>query len=125
MNTGSYGYSVPDGAGYGWICPDCAAEEVPRDADELTGPPQDDGGCYCICCDACSDTAKPPLADRSYGSPYDRGRADSWYRRGRNPHYYPNGTHRPPRIMELTTEQIAEYRAGYASGEADGDHKEW
>lgn len=62
---------------------------------------------------------------REYGSLYDRGRADSYYNRGANPHWCPNGTHRPERITDLTEEEKAEYLAGYRANEASGDHKEW
>ena len=36
--------------------------------------------------------------DTKHGSPYDRGSADYYYGRGRNPHYYPNGTGNAPRV---------------------------
>jgi hypothetical protein len=60
-----------------------------------------------------------------HGSLYDRGSADSWYRRPASPHWYPNGTSNIPRIEDLTKEQIAEYMAGYSDNEESGDHKDW
>jgi hypothetical protein len=36
--------------------------------------------------------------DRSHGSPFDRGAADSWYSRPQEPHWYPEGTYRGKRI---------------------------
>jgi hypothetical protein len=65
--------------------------------------------------------------DRSrHGSLYDRGRADSYYSRSYDPHWYPNGTYNAPRIgvEELFSAQVAEYAAGYAAGE-DEDKKDW
>lgn len=63
----------------------------------------------------------------AHGDPYDRGSADSYYRRGRQPHYYPNGTYVPPRIdkSDMTPEQIAEYHKGYDNNERDFHWKEW
>jgi len=62
---------------------------------------------------------------RDHGSLFDRGSADSYYRRGRNPHWYPEGTYNGEKITTLTKEEIAEYNAGYDENEAMGDHKEW
>ena len=49
----------------------------------------------------------------SHGLPYNRGRADSWYERDINPHYYPNGTYKEPRIdlKDMTKDQIDAYIA--------------
>jgi len=62
-----------------------------------------------------------------HGSPYDRGRADAYYRRGQKPHWYPEGTYHGLRIgeEEMTEEEIAEYRQGYEDAMEFGDHKEW
>ena len=65
------------------------------------------------------------VADKSHGSPYDRGGADSYYHRPRCPHYYPQGTYNGDRVTDLTPEQIREYLAGYAHNEAHGDKKNW
>lgn len=66
---------------------------------------------------------------RGHGSPYDRGSADSWYSRGRDPHWYPNGTYNGDRIDPsngMTDEQIAEYNQGYDDNESDPDaRKVW
>lgn len=50
-----------------------------------------------------------------HGSPGDRGSADAYYGRPKDPHYYPNGTYNPPRIDEkdMSPEQIVEYHNGY------------
>ena len=53
------------------------------------------------------------MIDKSHGSPYDRGGADAWYHRGRHPHKYPNGTYNPPKVTELTEQEIAEYHQGF------------
>ena len=51
--------------------------------------------------------------DRSHGSPYDRGSADYYYWRAKDPHKYPNGTGNAPRIELTDPEEIAAYHAGY------------
>ena len=61
--------------------------------------------------------------ERGHGSPYDRGEADSYYRRTPRPHYHLhfNGTsHRIP-AAQMTPDQIAEYWAGYNYNETQGD----
>lgn len=62
-----------------------------------------------------------------HGSPFDRGSADSYYGRIRNPHKYPNGTGNAPRIEsnEMTLQEIADYGAGYNYNEKFGDKKEY
>jgi len=65
--------------------------------------------------------------DDRHGGPYDRGGADSYYRRGFNPHYFIGGTHNSDKVSkeEMTEAQIEEYRQGYNDNEANGDFKEW
>ena len=63
--------------------------------------------------------------DRDHGSPYDRGSADSYYRRGRNPHYYKGATARSELVIELTEEELAEYHQGFDDNEASGNFKDW
>ncbi len=63
--------------------------------------------------------------DRGHGSPHDRGKADSWYRRGCRPHYYEGATGSTLKITDLAPAEVAEYVAGYNAGEAWGEHKEW
>ena len=60
-----------------------------------------------------------------HGSPYDRGGADSYYRRPANPHYYPQGSYNGEVITDLTDEQIAEYYRGYEDNERAGNFKDW
>jgi len=65
--------------------------------------------------------------DERHGGPYDRGSADSWYSRPRNPHWYPEGTYRGNVIekSDMTKEEIKAYHAGYDENEINGGHKEW
>ena len=59
--------------------------------------------------------------NQAHGSPYDRGSADSFYRRQAQAHYMINGA----RIeqADMTAEQIAEYEAGYDSNEKQIDSR--
>ena len=59
--------------------------------------------------------------NQAHGSPFDRGSADSFYRRQPEPHYMINGA----RIekVDMTAEQIAEYEAGYDSNEKQIDSR--
>lgn len=65
--------------------------------------------------------------DKRHGGPYDRGRADSYYRRDRRPHFFSDATHRSDEIEErfMTKQQIAEYNLGYYENEVAGDFKDW
>jgi len=65
--------------------------------------------------------------DTRHGSPYDRGSADSYYRRGMNPHYYIGATGSTPRVEAdgMTAMELAAYKAGYEANEADGDFKDY
>lgn len=65
--------------------------------------------------------------DMRHGGPYDRGSADSWYRRSFQPHYYKGATGSSEYVPEhrMTAEEIAAYRAGYDDNEKNGDHKDW
>jgi hypothetical protein len=63
--------------------------------------------------------------DKRHGGPYDRGSADSYYRRVRSPHYYPGATGNGKRITDLTPEQKAEYNLGYDDNEEAQCFKEW
>ena len=67
------------------------------------------------------------VMETRHGSPYDRGSADSYYRRPRQPHYYPNGTYNEPRISskDMTPDEVVAYHAGYDDNEEMGDYKEW
>lgn len=56
-----------------------------------------------------------------HGGPYDRGGADSYYRRPPNPHKRQGGEE----ITKLTPEENAAYWAGYWDNETDGHFKDW
>jgi len=62
-----------------------------------------------------------------HGGPYDRGSADSYYQRGYDPHYYVGNTYSTPRVeaADMTTEELAAYKAGYDENEAAGNFKDW
>lgn len=62
-----------------------------------------------------------------HGGPWDRGSADSWYRRPFSPHYYVGATGSSTRVEkdQMTEEEIAAYAAGWDYNEACGDHKDW
>ena len=66
--------------------------------------------------------------DARHGGPFDRGTADSWYKRGRNPHFYRGASYDSPIVEEkdMTEKQISEYWAGYDDNEADTSlRKDW
>ena len=65
--------------------------------------------------------------DTRHGGPFDRGSADSYYRRGIEPHYFVFGTATSDKIEKdnMTEEQIADYMAGYYWNEQFGDRKDW
>ena len=59
--------------------------------------------------------------DARHGGPYDRGTADSWYKRGRNPHFFRGASYDSPKVEEkdMTAFEIEEYNAGYNENESD------
>ena len=65
--------------------------------------------------------------DKRHGGPYDRGSADSYYQRGRNPHYFIGPTYQSKMISEenMTEEEIAEYHAGFDNNEKLQMFKDW
>jgi hypothetical protein len=67
----------------------------------------------------------PQFDRKQHGSLYDRGSADSYYGRPRNPHWYPNGSYRGDAVVALSAEESAEYHAGYDYNEQYGDKKDW
>lgn len=67
-----------------------------------------------------------PQFDRTrHGALFDRGSADSYYHRGRSPHWYPEGTYKGDRVEALSEAEVAEYNAGYDHNEKFGDKKDW
>lgn len=66
---------------------------------------------------------KNKYSDR-HGGPYDRGGADSYYRRAFDPHYYVGNTYSSPRRdCEPGSEEWEAYEAGYNENEASGNFK--
>ena len=61
----------------------------------------------------------------THGCLFDRGSADSYYGRPRQPHYGGVGGDSGPRVEQLTAEERAEYLAGYEYNERYGDKKDW
>ncbi len=61
----------------------------------------------------------------NHGSLYDRGSADSYYRRGPGPHYGGVGGGSGERVQVTDKESVAEYMAGFNDNERLGDHKDW
>jgi hypothetical protein len=60
--------------------------------------------------------------DSTHGSPYDRGSADSYYRRPKFPHKWPEGTGNGEMVILTDPKEIEEYLLGY---EENQDFKEW
>jgi len=62
-----------------------------------------------------------------HGGPYDRGGADSYYRRGPQPHFYVEDTGSSRRIerFEMRDEEIKAYMAGYNENEKSANFKNW
>lgn len=62
---------------------------------------------------------------KQHGCLFDRGSADSYYGRPRDPHYGGVGGDSGPRVDQLSAEEVAEYQAGYTYNELYGDRKDW
>jgi hypothetical protein len=63
--------------------------------------------------------------EQVHGNAFDRGSADSWYSRARNPHKGGVGGNSGPRIEQLTTEEVEAYHAGYDYNEQFGGKKNY
>lgn len=61
----------------------------------------------------------------THGCLYDRGSADSYYGRARDPHYGGVGGDSGARVSVNDDESVAEYMAGYNDNEASGSKKDW
>jgi len=62
---------------------------------------------------------------QTHGNAFDRGSADSWYHRARNPHKGGVGGNSGLRTEQLTTEEVEAYHAGYDYNEQFGGKKDW
>lgn len=67
----------------------------------------------------------PQFDPKLHGGLFDRGSADSYYGRPRDPHWYPEGSYNGPKITDLNPAEIAAYNAGYDWNEKFGDKKSW
>ena len=65
------------------------------------------------------------LFDHRHGSYFDRGSADSYYGRPRDPHRGGVGGESGPRIEATNPATIHAYNAGYDYNEEYGDKKDW
>lgn len=64
--------------------------------------------------------------DARHGGPFDRGSADSYYSRERDPHYFLGGSYMSAKIMALPgSDEYDAYLAGYFWNEWNGNKKDW
>ena len=65
--------------------------------------------------------------DKRHGGPWDRGSADSWYSRPKEPHYYVGDTGASELVVEesMTVEELEAYNAGYEFNERFGEKKNY
>ena len=66
-----------------------------------------------------------PFVRGQHGCLYDRGSADSYYGRARDPHYGGVGGNSGARVSVNDEASVAEYMAGYNDNERDGNKKDW
>lgn len=66
-----------------------------------------------------------PKYNTEHGSPYDRGSADAWYGRKKDPHWYPRGSYNGDRIGgdRMTPLQLEAYNAGYDNQDARKEYQ--
>lgn len=63
---------------------------------------------------------------KRHGGPWDRGSADSYYRRGPRPHYFAGPTYHSEEIIpEPGSQEYREYMEGFEYNEKYGDFKDW
>jgi hypothetical protein len=62
---------------------------------------------------------------KQHGCLFDRGSADSYYGRPRDPHYGGVGGNSGARVEQLSEDEVAEYQAGYTYNELYGDRKDY
>lgn len=60
-----------------------------------------------------------------HGGPFDRGSADSYYGREKQPHYFTGDTYASTMLEEvdMSEKEIADYMAGYEYNETEGSKK--
>ena len=64
--------------------------------------------------------------DTRHGGAYDRGSADSYYRRPRRPHFFSDATYQSDEITEqfMKKQQIAKYNLGFDNNEQSCNFKD-
>ena len=67
----------------------------------------------------------PQFNRELHGGLFDRGSADSYYGRPRDPHWYPEGSYNGVKVTDLNPIEIQAYMAGYDWNEQFGDKKSW
>ena len=67
----------------------------------------------------------PQFDKKLHGGLFDRGSADSYYGRPRDPHWWTEGTGHGQKVTQLNAAEIEEYLAGYDYNEQYGDKKSW
>jgi hypothetical protein len=62
--------------------------------------------------------------DPRYGGPFDRGQADAYYWRERNPHYFKGDSYSSELVEEqnMTVEELEAYNYGYDN---NPERKQW
>ena len=67
------------------------------------------------------------LYDERHGGAYDRGSADYYYGRGRQPHLFTGDTYNSSKVLaeNMSELDVDAYNAGYDAAKACGDRKEW
>ena len=64
--------------------------------------------------------------DERHGGPYDRGGADSYYRRSFRPHYFDGNTYSTDiRYPEKDSPEWKAYEAGYKDNDKAQNFKDW
>lgn len=65
--------------------------------------------------------------DQRHGGAWDRGSADSYYGRPRDPHLYVGEAYTTERVGrdQMTDKEVRAYLAGYQWNEQYGDKKDW
>jgi len=68
---------------------------------------------------------RPPFT--RHGGAYDRGSADAYYGRPREPHYYTGASYNSIRLdaEDMSAEEVAAYNQGYDDQVRSGDRKDW
>lgn len=68
----------------------------------------------------------PSTDYKRHGGPFDRGSADSYYRRGLDPHYYVGATDQSERVeITLGTPEFEAYMDGYDTNERADNFKHY